>query len=126
MLTPVLQKTAYYAATRAPLKKQTEMLFQQKRHANLFHRFQISAPPQRHLTIWVIFKCRISFKKSRFQHHIGGTLLFSVGLLSYPTYVLLSNDNVKNEQFSEELQAELEERRQQRKEGKLNVLVQKV
>jgi hypothetical protein len=40
--------------------------------------------------------------------------------------VLLSNDNVKNEQFSEELQAELEERRQQRKEGKLNVLVQKV
>ena len=49
-------------------------------------------------------------------------------MMSYPVYVLLNLDNVRTlsvEDLSDELKAELEERRKLRAEGKLNVLVQK-
>ncbi|KAF7637171.1 hypothetical protein Mgra_00003342 [Meloidogyne graminicola] len=74
---------------------------------------EIATPPQRHLTF--------------FQHTaIFCSLCFL--LLSYPTYVLLNIDNIRpppKAELSEELKAELEERRQLRAEGKLNVLVAK-
>ncbi|KAL7071611.1 hypothetical protein ACQ4LE_009539 [Meloidogyne hapla] len=74
---------------------------------------EIGTPPQRHMTF--------------FQH----AALFSslvVLMLSYPTYLLLNIDNVRpppKPELSDEVKAELEERRKLRAEGKLNVLVAK-
>jgi hypothetical protein len=50
-------------------------------------------------------------------------------MMSYPTYVMINLDKNRpdvTEEFSDELKEQLEERRKLRKEGKLNVLVQKV
>jgi len=49
-------------------------------------------------------------------------------MLSYPTYLLCNLDNLRDlppQEFSDEVKAELEERRKLRAEGKLNVLVAK-
>nr|CAD2169466.1 unnamed protein product [Meloidogyne enterolobii]CAD2208933.1 unnamed protein product [Meloidogyne enterolobii] len=74
---------------------------------------EIGAPPQRHMNF--------------FQHAaLFSSLVFL--MLSYPTYLLCNLDNLRDlppQEFSDEVKAELEERRKLRAEGKLNVLVAK-